>query len=509
MRNAFIFTAIILIAGLGTLGYFHSEIWWYVLGGLSPILILGFYDITQKRRAILRNFPVLGHLRYLLESIRPEIGQYFIESDLSGRPFNRRERSVVYQRAKMVRDTVAFGTQMDIHAEGYEWIEHSMFPQSFGTIDPRITVGSSQCSQPYDSAIMNISAMSFGSLSKNAIMALNKGAKVSEFAHNTGEGGISPYHLKHGGDLIWQIGTGYFGCRDDEGKFSSEVFSSEAKRPEVKMIEVKLSQGAKPGKGGILPAKKNTEEIAKIRKVKPGTTVYSPSSHKAFSDAIGLMNFIQQLRELSGGKPVGFKLCVGSRAEFIKICDAMKSTGIIPDFIAVDGAEGGTGAAPVEFTDHVGTPLYEGLSFVDNELKKYGLRKEIKIIASGRVLTGFDLVKVLSLGADLCASARGMMMALGCIQALLCNADTCPTGVATQNGALMGGLNVEDKAKRVGNYQDGTVKAAVQLAEACGLTSFDQLSREHIHTKFNGKGITFADMYPYPKEVKEPMAAGA
>lgn len=507
MRTPFILTSIFVVAGLGAAGYFHNIIWWYILAGVSPLILIGIYDLVQTRKTILRNYPVLGHMRYLLEAFRPEIGQYFIETDLGGRPFNRRERSVVYQRAKDVRDTVAFGTQRDIKAEGYEWMEHSMFPTHWGTYDPRIKIGSSQCTQPYESALMNISAMSFGSLSKNAVMAMNKGAKWSEFAHNTGEGGISPYHLKYGGDLIWQIGTGYFGCRDAEGNFSEEAFKAESNRPEVKMIELKLSQGAKPGKGGILPAKKNTEEIARIRKVEPHTTIYSPSSHKAFSNPTELMYFIKKLRDLSGGKPTGFKLCVGSKDEFRAICKAIKDTGIYPDFICVDGAEGGTGAAPLEFTDHIGTPLYEGLSFVDNELTKHGLRDEIKLIATGRIITGFDLIKALAIGADLVASARGMMMAIGCIQALICNADSCPTGIATQNKRLMKGLDVEDKSQRIGNYQDGTVKAAVQIAEACGFKSFDDIKRHHILTKWNGEQCTFADMFPYPSGVDVKVSA--
>jgi len=497
MRKVFIIGSLALILGLFILGDHYSPKWYYVLAAISPFIILGFYDIFQTKRAILRNYPVVGHLRYLLESIRPEIGQYFIESDLSGRPFNRRERSLVYQRAKKVRETVPFGTQLDIHAEGYQWIQHSIYPKHFKEGDPRVMVGNSQCKQPYSASILNVSAMSFGSLSKNAILALNKGAVLGDFAHNTGEGGVSPHHLAPGGDLIWQIGTGYFGCRTDDGNFSPELYKEEATRPEVKMIELKLSQGAKPGHGGILPGKKNTPEIARIRKVKAGETIHSPSSHKAFSDAEGMLKFVQELRDLSGGKPVGFKLCIGKKEEFTRICDAMKSTGILPDFIAVDGAEGGTGAAPLEFSDHIGTPMYEGLSFVDNELKAHGLRQDIKIIASGRIITGFDVVKAMALGADICASARGMMLALGCIQALLCHADSCPTGVATQNKALMRGLDPTNKGVRVGNFQDGTVKAAVEILEACGLSSFDELNRHHICTKWNGKEVTFADMYPY------------
>ena len=497
MRVAFLLSVFFAIAVLAPLGYFVYEIFWWILGLLTPLILLGFYDMFQKKHAILRNFPVLGHMRYILESIRPEISQYFIESDLNGRPFNRRQRSIVYQRAKNVRQTVPFGTQLDTTQPGYEWASHSIYPTHIHE-DLRITIGGKQCTKPYSSSILNVSAMSFGSLSMNAIMALNGGAKMDNFAHNTGEGGVSPYHLKPGGDLIWQIGTGYFGCRNEDGTFSEKLFEENATLDNVKMIEIKLSQGAKPGHGGILPAAKNTIEISKIRHVKPFTDVISPPGHSSFSDATGLTNFIKKLRELSGGKPIGFKLCIGSKEEFEDICKAIKETGNAPDFITVDGNEGGTGAAPLEFSDHLGTPLYEGLSFAYNCLVKHGLKDDIKLIASGRIISGFDLIKVLALGADGCNSARGMMMSLGCIQALRCDSGMCPAGIATQNKGLMKGLDTESKKERVANFHKNTLIAVKEILEACGLKHTSELDRKHILRRVEANKImNFEEIYPY------------
>lgn len=471
----------VLVAALATLAfYWASTPLWIVVGILGVVVVIGLYDVFQTRHAILRNFPILGHGRYLLELIRPEINQYFIESDLDGVPVSREKRSVVYQRAKRVTDTIPFGTKADVYEPGYEWVNHSLMPLHVDAKSLRIDVGGPGCSQPYSMSAFNISAMSFGSLSKAAIEALNGGAEKGGFAHNTGEGGVSPYHLNPGGDLIWQIGTGYFGCRNADGSFDAASFEAMASRPNVKMIELKLSQGAKPGHGGILPGSKVTPELAQIRRVKVGETVLSPPSHSSFSDPKGLLEFIEELRTLSGGKPTGFKLCVGKRREFLAICKAMLEFGILPDFIAVDGGEGGTGAAPLEFSNTVGTPLIDGLSFVHNALVGCGLRSEIRVLCSGRVFTGFDIVKSIALGADVCMSARGMMFALGCIQALRCNSNDCPAGVATQNPKLVVGLHVPSKAERVKAYHEQTLHAVAEILGAAGLQSLEDLRPWHI-----------------------------
>jgi len=411
--------------------------------------------------------------------------QYFVESDTDGRPFSRIFRDIVYQRAKNVRDTSPFGTQLDVYAEGYEWMNHSIAALDHHDIDsnPRVLIGGPDCKKPYSCSLFNVSAMSFGSLSKNAIMALNGGAAIGGFAHNTGEGGISPYHIKHGGDLIYQIGTGYFGCRSKDGGFDPDLYVETVKGANVKMVELKLSQGAKPGHGGILPAKKVTKEIAAIRKIEMGKDVLSPPFHKAFSDPIGLLTLIKQMRDLSGGIPVGFKLCIGHKSEFLAICKAMIHTGITPDFIAVDGGEGGTGAAPLEFSNSVGMPFKEGLAFVYDALIGFDLKKHIALIASGKVVTGFHIFRAISLGADLCYSARAMMMALGCIQALECNRNTCPVGVATQEPGLVRGLDVNDKKVRVASYHKETIESFVELLAAAGLDDPDKINRSHVHKR--------------------------
>ena len=492
-----------VVLGVGfflLLGLVFDQVWaLWILGFLSPLILLGFYDMFQSKHAIRRNFPVIGHVRYLLEDIRPEIMQYFVETDTEGRPINRIHRSLIYQRAKHVNDTAPFGTQLNVYETGYEWMEHSLYPihDHEANHDPRVVVGGPDCKHPYSLSILNISAMSFGSLSNRAVMALNAGAKMGNFAHNTGEGGISPHHLVNGGDLIWQIGTGYFGCRGDDGNFDAEKYKANAQRPEVKMIELKLSQGAKPGHGGILPASKNTEEIAAIRGVKPHTDVLSPPFHTAFNSPEGLMQFIAQLREWSGGKPVGFKLCVGRRHEFMQLCMAMQKTGIKPDFITVDGGEGGTGAAPVEFSNSLGMPLRDGLAFVYNCLVGFDLKKDIKLIASGKVLTGFHIARAIALGADACNSARAMMMATGCIQALRCNNNTCPTGVATQDPSLIRGLNVEDKSLRVYQFHKLMIKAFVELLAAAGLKNGDEIRRDHINRRVSMNAtMTYEELYP-------------
>ncbi len=440
----------------------------------------GLLDVSQRHHALLRNFPVIGHFRYLLESLRPELRQYFVEADSEANPFDREDRAVVYQRAKDAVDTLPFGTRDDLYAVGREWILHSLYPRVVPQAERRFTIGGPDCAKPYAAALLNVSAMSYGSLSANAIRALNLGAKLGGFAHNTGEGGLSPYHLEGGGDLVWQLGTGYFGCRTAAGDFDPERFAERASHEAVKMIEVKLSQGAKPAHGGILPAEKVTPEIAEIRGVPLGRDVISPPMHRAFSGPRGLLEFVARLRALSGGKPVGFKLCVGHPVELLALVRAMLETGITPDFVTVDGAEGGTGAAPIEFSNSVGTPLDEGLTFVHAALRGAGLRDRVALVSAGKIATGFHLVRQLALGADACNAARAMMFALGCIQALKCNTNRCPVGVATQDPALAAGLDPALKAARVASFQAKTVESAMELVGAAGLDSPRALRPSHI-----------------------------
>jgi len=499
MRKAFVAIAAFLVALTVMLGLYHPFLWWTFLF-TGPFVLLGIYDLYQPKHSIVRNYPVFGRLRYFMEELRPKVYQYFVESDTNGTPYNRLNRSLIYQRAKKDNDTIPFGTQLNVYENGYEWLSHSIAAISHHELnsDPRVLVGGPDCKKPYSASIYNISAMSFGSLSQNAILALNGGAKMGNFAHNTGEGGISDYHRQPGGDLIWQIGTGYFGCRNDDGTFNYEAYAERAKTDQVKMIEVKLSQGAKPGHGGMLPAKKVTAEVARIRLVPEGKDVLSPPAHSAFSTPIGLLEFVKKLRDLSDGKPVGFKLCIGRKSEFYAICKAMIETGIYPDFITVDGGEGGTGAAPQEFSNSVGMPLREGVAFVYDVLNGFDLKKHVKIIASGKVSTGFDLVKNIALGADMCNAARGMMFALGCIQALECNSNTCPTGVATQDQSLMKGLVVEDKTVRVKNFHNLTVASAVELLGAAGLREPNQLSRAYINRRVSANVMqSYLETYPY------------
>ena len=501
-RQIFLLLSILVPLALVALSTWAPGILWLFLV-VGPLIIMGYMDILQRKHTIKRNFPVVGRLRYLLESFRPEIMQYFVETDTEGRPINRIFRTLIYQRAKKANDTTPFGTQMNVYRTGYEWLEHSIYARhpSEQEMDPRVIIGGPNCRHPYSSSLLNISAMSYGSLSKNAILALNKGARMGGFAHNTGEGGISPYHLEPGGDLIWQVGTGYFGCRTEDGRFDPEKFRVNATLPQVKMIELKLSQGAKPGHGGILPGVKNTAEIASIRGVRPGTDVLSPPGHSAFHDPVSFMEFIRKLRDLSGGKPVGFKLCIGKQEEFLAICQAMKSTGILPDFITIDGGEGGTGAAPVEFSNSMGMPLRDGLVFVHDTLITMGLRKDIRLIAAGKIFTGFHLARALAIGADVCASARGMMLALGCIQALECNQNTCPVGVATQDKRLIRGLDITDKSVRVYNFHRETVKSVVELTAAAGLDAPQHLSRKDINRRVTTmKTMDYEEIYPTPVE---------
>lgn len=462
-----------------------SYLWLAVI--FIALILLGFYDIRQSKHSLWRNFPILGRMRWLLEELRPPIRQYFIESDIDGVPINRQLRSVVYRRSKKLMSTIPFGTKVDVYKAGYEWIGHSLKALKSHDLEqsPRIIIGGKDCKKPYSSSILNISAMSFGALSANAVMALGHGAKIGNFALNTGEGGLSRYHLLTNCDLIWQIGTGYFGCRNEGGTFNAEKFEQKANYENVKMIEIKLSQGAKPGHGGILPAYKNTAEIAEIRGVQANTRVDSPPTHSSFSSVKGLLNFIKELRTLSMGKPIGFKLCIGRKEEFIELCQAMVEYGIKPDFITVDGGEGGTGAAPLEYTNSVGMPLREALVFVVDCLIGFDLKKDIKVIASGKVLNGMHITKALALGADLCASARGMMLSLGCIQSLQCHKNTCPTGVATQNPQLARGLVVEDKKQRVANFHSGTVESFVEILASAGLDDCSKLDRTHIFRRLD------------------------
>ncbi|WP_395058310.1 FMN-binding glutamate synthase family protein [Flavobacterium sp.] len=497
MRKAFLITSITILSLTGILIYINWK-FSFLLLIFIPLIVMGLYDMFQSQKTIRRNFPLLGRMRYLLESIGPEMRQYFVETDLDGKPFNRLQRSIVYQRSKKESDSMPFGTQLDVYQEGYEWINHSIRSIPFSQVNenPRVHIGSSQCTKPYEASLFNISAMSFGSLSKNAILALNNGAKQGGFYHNTGEGGLSPYHLQ-GGDVVWNTGTGYFSCRTPDGKFNYDEYIKRATLDNVKMIEIKFSQGAKPGHGGILPKEKVTDEIAAIRLVSKGQDILSPPSHSAFTTPLELMDFVKLLRKGSGGKPIGIKICIGNKSEFLSICKAMVETQTYLDFITVDGGEGGTGAAPQEYSDHVGMPLRDAVAFVYDALNGYGIKDQIKIICSGKVITGFDIIRNLSLGADLCNSARGMMFALGCIQALECHNNTCPTGVATQNPDLMKGLVPEEKSVRVARFHHETVKSAMDLMASAGIDHPDKVDRSVVSTRVHlGKTQTFEETYP-------------
>lgn len=505
MRNVFL-----IISGVGLLlilgfSWLFNSYFLLLLAIWTPISAIGLYDMIQTDNVIKRNYPVVGRLRFLMEELRPKVHQYFVETDINGRPYNRLDRETVYARAKGSLDTHPFGTQLNTYEEGYEWMHHSI-----GALDshklnphPRVRIGGKDCLQPYDASILNVSAMSYGSLSKNAVLAINGAAKLGHFAQNTGEGGISQYHLEKQGDLIYQIGTGYFGCRSKNGHFDESEFEKRALLPSVKMIEIKLSQGAKPGHGGILPAKKNNEEIATIRGVEAFTNVISPPYHSAFRNPIELMQFIALLREKSKGKPIGIKLCVGHRREVIALCKAMKEIQIMPDYIAVDGGEGGTGAAPLEFSNSVGRPLKEGLATVHDCLVGFDLRDQVKLIASGKITTGFDMYRAFALGADVCYAARAMMLAMGCIQALQCNSNKCPTGITTHKPSLTVGLVPEDKAVKVARYHAETIHSFVELLAASGLRNHHQIDRSFVHRRLSVyESKSLADIMP-------PVAKGA
>lgn len=476
--------------------FFWTPLLW-LLVLLVPYVVIGIYDMTFVKHNVLHNYPVIGHLRYIFEFVSPEIRQYFVETNESGRPFDRITRNLVDARANDADDTLPFGTQNDISNPGYARANHSLAPMAPNQAEARVTVGGASCKQPYSASRLNVSAMSFGALSSNAIRALNAGAKIGGFAHNTGEGGLSPYHLQEGGDIFWQIGTGYFGCRNKDGNFDAAKFHENANKPNVKMVEVKLSQGAKPSHGGVLPAAKVDAEIARIRGVDPHKDVISPPAHTAFSTPIGLLEFVQQLREATDGKPIGFKLCIGNRHEFLAICKAMLETGILPDFITIDGAEGGTGAAPVEYSDRFGVPLDEGLIFARNALIGIDKRDEIRLIASGKVATGFDIIDKIGLGADMCNSARAMLFSIGCIQALKCNTNKCPTGIATQDATRAKAVNVEEKQHRVANYHRRTVESFLDMLGAMGHTSAGELRPTSIKKRLgNEREMDYSHLYP-------------
>ncbi|MCX3060469.1 FMN-binding glutamate synthase family protein [Streptomyces sp. GXMU-J5] len=474
-RFAVFFVSAFLGLGLTALSLAVSPWWWPPAAIALALTALGAYDLLQRGHSVLRNYPLLGHLRYLLERLRPEAQQYFIERDYDGRPFDRDVRSIVYERAKGTAAEEAFGTELDVYAPGHEFLVHSIAPRPTPETPPTVRVGGPDCTRPYDMALLNVSAMSFGSLSGNAVLALNRGAALGGFAHDTGEGGISEYHLRYGGDLVWEIGSGYFGCRTRDGDFDPGLFAEQAAREQVKCVSLKLSQGAKPGSGGLLPGGKVNAEIARARGVPEGRTVVSPPYHRAFSTPHGLVRFLARLRELAGGKPVGFKLCVGSRREFLAVCKAMRAQGVTPDFVIVDGSEGGTGAGPLEFADHLGRPLTEGLITVHNALTGTGLRDRVKIGASGKVATGADIVKRLIQGADYTNSARAMMFAVGCIQAQRCHTNTCPVGVTTQDPRRARALDVADKSLRVQRFQAATVASALKIMSATGAATAAEL----------------------------------
>ncbi|MBG1233057.1 FMN-binding glutamate synthase family protein [Aestuariivirga litoralis] len=493
-------TIVTLLAVLCAIGWILNPAWYLEFGALLALavmaVVVGVHDMIQTRHAILRNYPLIGHMRFLMEMIRPELRQYFFEADTDGRPFPRERRAIVYQRAKGQLDKRPFGTHADIYSAGYEWMLHSIMPAPVVHEPFRVMIGGPTCTQPYNSSIFNISAMSYGALSANAIRALNKGAKMGNFAHDTGEGSVSPYHREGGGDLIWEIGSGYFGCRNADGSFSPENFAKTAADPQIRMIEIKLSQGAKPGHGGVLPGPKVTAEIAEIRGVAQGVDCVSPASHSAFSTPMGLIQFVEQLRKLSHGKPVGFKLCIGHRTEFLAIIKAMLESKITPDFIVVDGKEGGTGAAPAEFMDNLGMPMRDGLAFVHAALVGAGLRDRVKIGCAGKIITGFDMARAFALGADWCNAARGFMFAVGCIQAQACHTGHCPTGVATQDKMRQRAIVVGDKATRVANFQRETINSLAELLAAAGLTSPRDLKPHHILRRGGaGKVVSLANQF--------------
>jgi glutamate synthase domain-containing protein 2 len=484
--------AVLLALALLAMAPSYPLAWWGAVLALALVAI-GVRDLTQRHHSLLRNYPISAHIRFLLEEIRPEIRQYFLESDIDGMPFDRNTRSIVYARAKGQLDKRPFGTELEVTGDGFEWLNHSIAAKPPNKEDFRVAVGGPDCARPYSASVYNISAMSFGALSANAIRALNAGAKKGNFAHDTGEGSISAYHRENGGDLIWEIGSGYFGCRNDDGTFSATRFQAQATADQVRMVEVKLSQGAKPGHGGVLPGVKVSGEIARARGVPEGQDCISPPCHSAFSTPTGLLEFVAKLRELSGGKPAGFKLCIGHRWEFLAICRAMIETGITPDFIVIDGMEGGTGAAPIEFLDHIGMPLRDGLMFAHNALVGIGVRDKIRLGASGKIISGFDIARTMALGADWCNAARGFMFALGCIQSQSCHTDRCPSGVATQNEWRQRALDVPLKSERVHHFHKSTIEALAEVIAAAGLSHPSELRPWHFTKRISPERVESFD----------------
>jgi glutamate synthase domain-containing protein 2 len=494
----FAFAAAIAVTALASVASWFDARWMFLAAAAGALSLVGLRDYVQTRHAILRNYPLLAHFRFFFEAIRPEIRQYLLESNSEAVPFSRAQRSLVYQRAKNVESRQPFGTGEDVYLAGYEWINHSLRPIEIDDFDFRVKVGGNDCKQPYSCSVFNISAMSFGALSANAVRALNKGAKLGNFAHDTGEGSISRYHREHGGDLIWEIASGYFGCRTADGQFDPEGFAAQAREPQVKMIEIKISQGAKPGHGGVLPGAKVTPEIAEARGIPIGKDCLSPAQHSAFTTPLELIDFISLLRQLSGGKPVGFKFSLGHPWEFFGICKAMLETGVTPDFIVVDGGEGGTGAAPIEFTDHIGTPLQEALLLVHNTLTGLNLRDQICLGASGKIISAFDIARTMALGADWCNAARGFMFALGCIQSLSCHTGRCPTGVTTQDPGRQRALVPEDKATRIYNFHRNTLHALAELIGAAELCHPGEIEPRHIVRRVSSNEIRLvANLYKF------------
>lgn len=497
MKRTIVYAILLLLVVIALAGWYWRPFFWAFLV-LAPIGLVAAWDLFQQRHTLLRNYPIFGRIRYILEDFRHQIRQYFIEGDREEVPFSRVQRNIVYQRAKGADDSIPFGKLINVYEPGYEWLEHSMAPCEPVEDEPRLTVGNGQCERPYSASRFNISAMSFGSLSSNAILALNMGAKMGGFYHDTGEGGISDYHREHGGDLVWEIGTGYFGCRTRDGRFDPELFEAAATQAQVKMIELKLSQGAKPGGGGLLPGRKVSPEIAEARWIPVGQDCHSPAAHPEFATPVEMLEFLQRLRELSAGKPVGFKLCIGRRHEFLAVCKAMEKTGIVPDFVTVDGSEGGTGAAPPELTQSLGLGLRDGLIFVHNALVGSGLRDDVKVICAGKVVTGFDMAAKIAMGADICNSARGMMFALGCIQARVCNKNICPTGITTQDPWRVHGLSVADKAPRVANYHSQTIRHFLMVLAACGMRRAEELQPDLLWRRVSQtESRNYRELYDY------------
>jgi glutamate synthase domain-containing protein 2 len=491
--GSLIITALAIVAAIAS----GSVLWIVVAVLVGALALVGIYDVVQRRHSILRNYPILGHMRFILESIRPELQQYFIERNTDGRPYDRDTRTAIYERAKGVKDEQAYGTERDVNEPGYEWLLQSIHSFDPPKDPPHVRIGGPDCTQPYDMALLNVSAMSFGALSGPALTALNQASGAGGFAHDTGEGGLSKYHLK-GGNVVWELGTGYFGARAKDGGFDADKFRDKASQDAVKMVSLKLSQGAKPGIGGVLPGPKVTKEIAEARSVPAGETCVSPPGHKVFDTPRELIQFIAHMRELAGGKPTGFKLCIGLRHEVLAICKAMLEEGNGPDFIVVDGSEGGTGAAPAEYEDHVGTPLTEGLMTLHNALVGCGLRDRIRIGASGKVATGSDIVKRLAQGADYTNAARAMMQAVGCLQTQRCNTNECPVGVATQDPKRARALNIPDKTERATRYQHATVAEAQRLIASMGLHSPSDVGPHHLVRRVNHiDSKSYAELYEW------------